>query len=113
MVYIYGEGQAQNYVRETTGGQAWTDVPYRVMIPRSENGILAVGRSASCIPDTLRRQRLSVMHMGQAGGIAAALSSLQGISPGKLNVRELQENLLDAGFYLGDRSRLKELGLIG
>ena len=113
VVYIYGEGQAQNYVRETTGGQAWTDVPYRVMIPRSENGILAVGRSASCIPDTLLRQRLSVMHMGQAGGIAAALSSLQGISPGKLNVRELQENLLDAGFYLGDRSRLKELGLIG
>ena len=111
VIYIYGEGQAQTYVKERTGGQAWVDVPFRVMIPRGENGILAVGRSASCIPDTLLRQRLSVMHMGQAGGIAAAMAARQNRSPRDLDIRELQGSLLDAGFYLGNRSRLKELSL--
>ena len=81
------------------------------MIPKKIDGLLAVGRSASGIPDTLLRNRTAVQHMGQVGGIAAALAAKQGISPRRVNVKELQRKLLSAGFYLGDKARLKDLGL--
>jgi len=89
----------------------WTDFPYRAMLPQKVDGLLAVGRSASGIPDTLLRARMMVMHMGQAGGTAAALAVKSGVIPRELNVRLLQQKLLHDGFYLGDSARLKELGL--
>jgi hypothetical protein len=81
------------------------------MVPQKIDGLLAVGRSASGIPDTLLRNRTAVQHMGQVGGIAAALAAKQGTTPRKLNVKQLQRKLLEAGFYLGDEARLKQLGL--
>ena len=89
----------------------WTDFPYRAMLPKKVNGLLAVGRSASGIPDTLLRSRMTVMHMGQAGGTAAALAVKNGVTPRELNVKTLQQKLLYDSFYLGDHERLKELGL--
>ena len=89
----------------------WTDFPYRAMLPKKVDGLLAVGRSASGIPDTLLRSRMTVMHMGQAGGTAAALTVKNGVTPKELNVKMLQQKLLQDGFYLGDNARLKELGL--
>ena len=89
----------------------WTDFPYRAMLPQRVDGLLAVGRSASSIPDTLLRGRMMVMHMGQAGGTAAALAIKSGVTPRELSVPLLQQQLLCDGFYLGDRARLKELGL--
>jgi len=89
----------------------WTDFPYRAMLPKKIDGLLAVGRSASGIPDTLLRARMMVMHMGQAGGTAAALAVKNGVTPKELNVKMLQQKLLHDGFCLGDDARLKELGL--
>jgi len=74
--------------------------------------MLAVGRSASGIPDTLLRNRMAVMHMGQVGGTAAALAVKTGVSPRDLDVKELQRLLVDAGFYLGNLKRLRELKII-
>jgi len=51
------------------------------------------------------------MHMGQAGGVAAALAARASIGPRRLPIRELQRALLREGFYLGDQGRLRELGL--
>ncbi len=111
MTYLYGDFRAIRYTCEQ-GQCKWVDVPYRVMLPRKIDGLLAVGRSASGIPDTLLRNRMAVKHMGQAGGTAAAIAARKGISPRELDVRELQRALLDAGFYLGPPARLKELGLL-
>jgi len=111
VIYLYGEFRALRYTCEQ-GACKWTDMPYRVMLPKKGDGLLAVGRSASGIPDTLLRNRMAVKHMGQAGGTAAALCAKQDKSPKELDVKKLQSVLLDAGFYLGDRARLKELGLI-
>ncbi len=111
VVYLYGDFRALRYTCEQ-GECKWTDVPYRVMVPKKVDGLLAVGRSASGIPDTLLRNRMAVKHMGQAGGTAAAICARSDITPRKLDVKELQRTLLDAGFYLGDRHRLKELGLV-
>lgn len=85
------------------------DVPYRLMVPVELDGLLAPGRSAAC-----RRQlrtRISLMHMGEAAGMAAALAVQAGVQPRHLDVKLLQRHLLDAGFYLGDEVRLRELGL--
>ena len=76
------------------------------------DGLLAVGRSASGIPDTLLRNRMAAKTMGEAGGVAAAMSAASGVTPKTLDVRQLQSRLLDCGFYLGDRRRLKDLGLV-
>jgi hypothetical protein len=51
----------------------WTDVPCRVMIPNRIDGAIAVGRSASCIPDTRLRICESAIYAGQTGGTAAAI----------------------------------------
>ena len=111
VMYLYGEFRALRH----TAGQGepkWTDLPYRVMLPKALDGMLAVGRSASGIPDTLLRNRMAVKVMGQAGGTAAAMAADQGVAPRELDVRQLQSRLLDDGFYLGDRHRLRELGLV-
>ena len=111
VMYVYGEPRALRWTSENTGEPKWTDVPYRVMIPKQTKGLLAVGRCASGIPDTLLRNRVTVMHMGQAGGIAAAVAAKQKTCPSDLNVKQLQERLLEEGFHLGSRARLKALGL--
>ena len=110
VIYLYGEFRALRKTAEA-GAPKWVDVPYRVLVPQGVDGLLATGRSASCIPDTLLRNRLAVKVMGEACGIAASMCAAKGVEPRKLEVRELQNALLDAGFYLGDRARLKELSL--
>jgi hypothetical protein len=110
VVYVYGEFRALRWSAEQ-GDVRWVDVPYRVMVPRAVDGLLAVHRSASGKPDTLLRNRMAVKVMGQAGGTAAAICARRGITPRELDARELQLSLLDQGFYLGDRHRLRELGL--
>ncbi|MFH1568978.1 MAG: FAD-dependent oxidoreductase [Gemmatimonadota bacterium] len=111
VLYLYGEFRALRYTAEQ-GQPLWVDFPYRAMLPRGLDGLLAVGRSASGIPDTLLRNRMAAKVMGQAGGVAAALAAAADVGPKELDVRQLQASLLDAGFHLGDRHRLKELGLV-
>jgi len=89
----------------------WTDLAYRALIPKKLDGLVAVGRSAASIPDSLLRGRMLVMHVGQVGGTAAALAVRNGVQPRELEVKLLQKKLLEDGFYLGDADRLKELGL--
>ena len=89
-----------------------TDIPYRVMLPQQITGLLAAGRSASSNPGSLMRTRPALMLMGQAAGIAAALSAQNRVTPDQLDVKTLQRTLLERGFYLGDRARLTELKLI-
>ena len=111
VIYVYGEAHALRWQAQQKVPFKWTDVPYRVMIPKKVDGVIAVGRSASCIPDTLLRICESVIYMGQAGGTAAAMCAQSGVAPRDLNVRELQKKLLAQGFYLGDEDRLAELKL--
>jgi len=110
VIYLYGEFRALRHTCEE-GECRWTDVPYRVMVPKRIDGLLCTGRSASGIPDTLLRNRMAVKHMGEACGTAAALCVRKKVAPRDLDVRELQRVLLDSGFYLGDDGRLRELGL--
>ena len=111
VTFLYGEFRALRYTCEQ-GECKWTDMPYRVMLPKGVDGLMAVGRCASGKPDTLLRNRMGVKVMGQAGGTAAALAASRDITPKEIDVKELQGLLLDAGYHLGDRQRLRELGLV-
>lgn len=53
-----------------------------------------------------------MMTLGNAVGTAAALTVKENVMPKVLEVKKLQKELLKQGFYLGDESRLKKLGLI-
>jgi hypothetical protein len=111
VIYVYGEPRALRHTCKQPEGCRWTDVPYRVMIPKKLEGLIAIGRNASGIPDTLLRNREGVMYMGQAGGTAAAMAAKNNISPRNINIRKLQKKLYDDGIYLGDNDKLKKLGL--
>ena len=111
VTYLYGQWIALKHTCDQ-GKCEWADVPYRVMVPKKIDGLLATGRCASCIPDTLLRNRMAIKVLGEATGTAAALAAKNGVGPRDLDRRELQRTLLSAGFYLGDIERLKQLGLI-
>ena len=55
------------------------------------------------------RGRESVMMMGQAAGTAAALCARQDLYRRQLDVRQLQQALVDAGINLGPKERLDAL----
>lgn len=109
VLYVFGHVSGGRDVEKGDG--KWTDHPYRCMLPKDLEGLIAVGRSASAIPDTMIRGRLKAMHMGQLGGMAAAMAADKGLTPKTLDVKELQRAALAEGFYLGDEARLRELGL--
>ena len=110
VLFVFGHVSGGKDVQ--LGHGHWTDYPYRVMLPKKLDGLIAVGRSASCIPDTLIRGRTKSMHAGEIGGIAAALAAKKRVTPKALDVKTLQRTLLRRGYYLGDAARLRELGLI-
>ena len=104
--YVYNMGQLEKH-----DDVIWESIPYRSLLPREIDGLIAVGRSVSSIPDTALRHRDRAPMIGQAGGTAAALAAKHGVSPKSIDIRELQQNLLDAGFIFAEDERLKELGL--
>ena len=88
------------------------DFPYRQLLPKKIEGLLAAGHSAIIQPP-VTRVRWMVFLMAQAAGIAAALTAKKGVMPRERNVEELQSLLYN--WYqvpLGDKERRRELGLI-
>lgn len=87
------------------------ELPYRALLPKGADGLLAAGRTVNVELASRLRARWMVMLTGAIAGMAAALSAREQISPRALPVRRLQRALLNDGFYLGDGDRLAELNL--
>ena len=88
------------------------DFPYRQLLPRKIEGLLAAGRSAIIQPP-VTRIRWMVFLMGQAAGVAAALAVKRDRTPRELNVKELQSLLYNKyQVPLGGKERLQELEII-
>ena len=100
VIYIYFHDKSPDFC----------DVPYRIMLPKQIDGLLAAGRSGLYYGPNFR-QRWSVMLNAQAAGIAAAFSVAEGVEPRNLDVKKLQKALVKLGCPLGDERRIKELGL--
>jgi len=90
------------------------DIPYRILLPQTVDGLMATGTSAAYIRrghDPSVRVRANLFALGCATGVAAALAATDGVPPAELDVRQLQRRLLSEGFYLGSQDRLAALGL--
>ncbi len=87
------------------------DVPYGILLPQGvENLLVASGKSVSCTPQGLIRGMAPCMMLGQAAGVAGALSAKRYSTPHTLDVHLLQRALLDQGAHLGSSYRLMFLG---
>jgi 2-polyprenyl-6-methoxyphenol hydroxylase-like FAD-dependent oxidoreductase len=77
--------------------------PYRVMLPQVVDDLLVAGR---CFSATSEAQKMSreippMFVLGQAAGVAAALSVQQSLPPRQVNVADVQQLLREQGAYLG------------
>lgn len=77
-------------------------LPYGSLVPRDGDNILAAEKSVSVsgLVNGCTRLQPVVMQAGQAAGAAGALCVRQNITPDRINVRRLQEELLKAQLYL-------------
>lgn len=77
-------------------------IPYGTLIPEIINGLIVAEKSISTthIVNGATRLQPVVMLIGQAAGAAAALSVQAGVEPRDLDIRTLQQTLLDAGAWL-------------
>jgi hypothetical protein len=71
-------------------------------VPAEIDNILGAGRHVACDASshTFLREIPQCWLTGQAAGVAAALAAGTGTSPGKLQVRAVQRELLRQGAYL-------------
>ena len=91
------------------------DMPYRMLVPKQIDGLLATGRVASYIrrghdPGGFRARPV-MMALGEATGIAAAIAVSDDLPPRAIDVKKLQRAMLEQGYVLGDDVRLKQLGI--
>lgn len=74
-------------------------IPYRSILPKGLDNILVAGMAYSTDHDALIAARMQpdLEHLGEAAGIAAAMSSKFNITPRKLPVEQLQRELVHSG----------------
>ena len=91
------------------------DTPYRTLIPRGLDGLMATGRASGYLrrghdPGSVRA-RPALLQLGEVCGLAAAMAVRAGVAPRSVDVKALQRELVARGFHLGGPERLRELGL--
>ncbi|MEG4529598.1 FAD-dependent oxidoreductase [Microcoleus sp. D2_18a_D3] len=96
----YTSGDIPLQPKSIRWGGRWTGtpftIPYSALIPASTDGLLVCEKniSVSHIANGATRLQPTVMNIGQAAGMAAALCAESGCQPRDLPVRVLQEALL-------------------
>jgi len=75
------------------------DIPYRCILPRGLENLLVVAKSYSADHDALigARMQRDLQHLGEAGGVAAAMACREAKSPRQLSVASLQRELIALG----------------
>ncbi len=78
------------------------DIPYRCLVPKRVEGLLVAGRciSSEQQPYESHRAMVPMMAIGQAAGVAAALSAQQGALPRALDVNLVRAELRRQGAFL-------------
>ena len=83
--------------------RGYNQMPYRMLVPQGVPNLLVAGRCASMTQRGQSSGRVTgpCFVMGQAAGAAADLALSSGTGVGGIDVRVLQDRLVDAGAYLG------------
>jgi len=78
------------------------NIPMGCLIPETVDGLVVADKaiSVSNIINGATRLQPCVLLTGQAAGVIAALSVSQNINPRELNIRNVQQKLLDSGAYI-------------
>ncbi len=79
--------------------RAYTEIPYRCLLPQRIENLLVAGRCISVSRNTLGPTRImpACFAMGQAAGTAAAMAVASSIKPSDLNISDLQKDLIFQG----------------
>ncbi len=74
-------------------------IPFRSLLPKNTTNLLVAGKTLSCQSQAVGGMRCmpAAMAIGQAAGMAAAISVNKDLSLRKIDVKELQQGLKDAG----------------
>ena len=74
-------------------------VPYRALLPRGVEGILAAGLGMSAHRDAMPilRMQPDLQNQGYAAGVAAAMAAKAGVTPRQIDVKALQQHLVEVG----------------
>jgi hypothetical protein len=88
---------SRNKNHPAPGGDCFT--PYRCLLPKGLEGILVTGLGISMDRDAsaMVRMQLDLANQGYAAGVAAMLAITNEVRPRNINVRELQEILVEKG----------------
>jgi hypothetical protein len=94
-----GKGWGVRFVKD---GGAY-DIPYRCLVPKEIENLLVAGRCISADHQAIGSTRVMApcMAMGQAAGLAAAMSVRQNVTPRRLDVERLREVLRQQKANLG------------
>lgn len=78
------------------------DIPYRSLVPQKVKNLIVAGRCISTTHEAMSAIRVMApcMAMGEAAGRAAKMAVRQGIQPADIDVKKLQQELLEKGAYL-------------
>ncbi len=78
------------------------DIPYRSLIPQGVKNLIVAGRCISTTHEAMSAIRVMApcMAMGEAAGRAAKMAIREGVQPAEIDVKKLQEELLEKGAYL-------------
>ena len=87
--------------------------PYRSLLPKGIEGLLVAGRCGSTthMGQAAGKSMGNMMELGQAAGVAAALASKQDVRPRALDVKQIQDALVEMGvplFQDGTNGRIKD-----
>jgi ribulose 1,5-bisphosphate synthetase/thiazole synthase len=80
------------------------DIPYHALLPQEIDGLLVAGRCFSATHDAHAscRSMAQMMALGQAAGVAGALSVKGDVLPHELNISRLQDTLRAMGARFGE-----------
>jgi len=75
------------------------EIPYRCLLPREVDGLLTAGRCISGTHEAHASYRVTgtCMAMGQAAGLAAAWSAVEGLAPRALEGEQVRQHLAERG----------------
>lgn len=79
------------------------DIPYRVLVPETVEGLLVAGRCSSMNHEAMAGTRVmsTCMALGEAAGTAARVALQTGVLPSQVDVKAVQAELLSNGAFLG------------
>ena len=82
-------------------------IPYRAMLPKTINNLYVIGRcmSSDQIAFESWRAMAPVICIGEAAGVAAAQCVKEGVLPKGIDIRKLQNTLIEQGCEIGQGIR--------